>query len=142
MKARSSVQAKATPKAKAKPSGEGKEGTALPVALGGLSRAMHSSASRVLDSIVKVIDGMTKEVGKSMDDINKQAGKRIRELRISKGFSQEGLADSSGLHRSHMGEIERGELNVTLKTLERVSFALKVPVVDFLKGTGRRGGRL
>src|SRR5579864_8596351 len=59
MKARSSVQAKATPKAKAKPSGEGKEGTALPVALGGLSRAMHSSASRVLDSIVKVIEGMT-----------------------------------------------------------------------------------
>jgi len=89
-----------------------------------------------------VILGMTKEVGKSMDDINKQAGKRIRELRISKGISQEGLADSSGLHRSHMGEIERGELNVTLKTLERVSFALKVPVVDFLKGTGRRGGRL
>jgi len=62
MKARSSVQAKATPKAKAKPSGEGKEGTALPVALGGLSRAMHSSASRVLDSIVKVIDGMTARI--------------------------------------------------------------------------------
>ncbi|HEY6250421.1 MAG TPA: helix-turn-helix transcriptional regulator [Candidatus Angelobacter sp.] len=71
-----------------------------------------------------------------MEDINKQVGKRILELRVSKGFSQEGLADSSGIHRSHMGEIERGELNVTLKTLEKVGLALKVPVLDFLKGIG------
>jgi len=74
-----------------------------------------------------------------MDDINKQAGRRIRALRVSKGFSQEGLADESGLHRSHMGEIERGELNITLKTLERLGLALRVPVIELVRGVGQVG---
>lgn len=39
-------------------------------------------------------------------------GKRIREVRKSKGISQERLA---GINRSYMGNIERGEKNITLK---------------------------
>ena len=77
-----------------------------------------------------------------MQDINKQVGKRIRVLRQNRGYSQERLASNSGLHRSHMGQIERGETNVTVKTLERIGLALRVPALEFLREvvpSGRSG---
>jgi transcriptional regulator with XRE-family HTH domain len=52
-------------------------------------------------------------------------GAAIREQRKSKGFSQESLADAAGIDRSHMGRIERGERNLTLLNLVRISTALK-----------------
>lgn len=69
-----------------------------------------------------------------MQDINKQVGQRIRQLRQAKRFSQESLADTSGIHRSHMGEIERGECGISVATLLRVSWALRVPMTKLLKG--------
>ena len=75
-----------------------------------------------------------------MQDINKQVGKRIRVLRQNRGYSQERLASRSGLHRSHMGQIERGETNVTVKTLERIGLALRLPVFEFLRDVAP-GGR-
>ncbi len=42
-------------------------------------------------------------------------GKRVREVRKSKGISQERLAEMAGIDRSYMGNIERGEKNITLK---------------------------
>jgi len=67
------------------------------------------------------------------NDISKQVGERIKNLRRNRGISQEKLADLSGLHRSHMGQIERGESNLTLRTLGRVGSALAVPVVELVK---------
>jgi len=67
-----------------------------------------------------------------MLDINKQVGRRIRVLRENRGFSQEELAWNSGLHRSHMGAIERGESNVTVRTLQRVGLALRVSVSELV----------
>ena len=72
-----------------------------------------------------------------MQDINKEVGRRIRVLRMNRGFSQEDLADSSGIHRSHMGEIERGACNITLKTLQRVGAGLRVSVGELVKHVGR-----
>lgn len=72
-----------------------------------------------------------------MRDINKQVGHRIRVLRMNKGFSQEDLAFSSGIHRSHMGQIERGGCNITLKTLQRVGRGLRVSVADLVRNVGR-----
>ena len=54
------------------------------------------------------------------------AGKNIRTLRESKGYSQEELAEKAGLKRSYMGHIERGDKNVTLTTLRRIAIALNV----------------
>lgn len=71
-----------------------------------------------------------------MQDINKEVGRRIRVLRMNKGFSQEDLAFSSGLHRSHMGEIERGRCNITLKTLQRVGVGLRVSLTELVKNLG------
>ena len=71
-----------------------------------------------------------------MKDVNKEVGRRIRVLRQSRGFSQEELAFSSGLHRSHMGEIERGGCSITLNTLLRVGLALRVPVAELVRNVG------
>lgn len=63
-----------------------------------------------------------------------QLGARIRELRIEKGWSQEKLADACGLHRSHMGEIERGRANITLATLFIIAEKLQTSGAELLEG--------
>ena len=57
-------------------------------------------------------------------NIGKKVGLRIREYREKKKWSQECLAFESGLHRSYVGKMERGEKNITLTTLEKVAKAL------------------
>jgi len=56
----------------------------------------------------------------------------IRTLRLSKGLSQEGLAEICSLHRTYVGSVERCERNVTLSTLEAFAEALGVSVLDLL----------
>lgn len=63
-----------------------------------------------------------------------QLGTRIRELRMEKGWSQEKLADACGLHRSHMGEIERGRANITLATLFIIAEKLQTSGAALLEG--------
>jgi len=57
-------------------------------------------------------------------------GQKIRELRKSKGFSQESFADEVGLDRTYMGGIERGERNIAALNIVRIAKALKVEVGD------------
>jgi transcriptional regulator with XRE-family HTH domain len=71
-----------------------------------------------------------------MQNINRRVGRRIRLLRELRGLSQEELAFCSGLHRAHMGQIERGEYNVTVLTLQKVGLALRTTVSALLKGIG------
>jgi transcriptional regulator with XRE-family HTH domain len=61
-------------------------------------------------------------------------GASLRRLRLAHGWSQDVLAARSGLHRAHIGEIERGETNVTLQTLKTLADTLKVRITDLLKG--------
>ena len=53
-------------------------------------------------------------------------GRAIRELRKEKGLSQEALAHASDLDRSYMGGIERGEHNVALTNILRITDALGI----------------
>lgn len=55
-------------------------------------------------------------------------GNRIRELRKAKGWTQEQLAEAAGLHYSYIGGVERGNRNISLETLEKISKGLQVPV--------------
>lgn len=54
----------------------------------------------------------------------KRLGAAIRAQRHASGLSQEALADASGIDRSHMGKVERGERNVTLLNLLRIAASL------------------
>lgn len=57
-------------------------------------------------------------------------GQRVREIRKSKGLSQEGMAALAGVDRSYMGHIERGEKNITLTKIHQISDALGIEVAD------------
>lgn len=53
-------------------------------------------------------------------------GRAVRDLRSSRGMSQEDLAFVSGMHRTYVGSVERGERNPSLIALTRVASALGV----------------
>ena len=59
--------------------------------------------------------------------------RNVRRLRGEMSLSQEELAAVSGLHRTYVGSVERGERNVTLSTLEAFSRALGVSVPALLR---------
>lgn len=56
-----------------------------------------------------------------MSDIAEAVGKRIYAIRTSKHMSRKDLAKRSGLHLTYIGQLERGERNATIATLESVS---------------------
>jgi len=56
--------------------------------------------------------------------------KRIRALRLQKGWSQEYLADESGLHRTYIGTVERSEQSMTVDTIDKLAKALEVKVSE------------
>lgn len=61
-----------------------------------------------------------------MSEIAKSVGQRIRNYRNQLGLSQEKLAELSGCHPTYIGQIERGEKNATLESIEKISSALNV----------------
>ena len=61
-----------------------------------------------------------------MAEIAKIVGERIRAYRTKAGFSQENLAEKAGLHSTYIGQLERGEKNATLESIEKVARALDV----------------
>lgn len=67
------------------------------------------------------------------NSILKRFGSNVRGRRKSIGWSQEDLADKSGLHRTYIGSIEKGGRNVSLINIERIAKALNVKIEDLLK---------
>lgn len=59
-------------------------------------------------------------------DYQKQFGNTVRRLRGNQGWSQEDLAEFSGLHRTYISGIERGVRNPSLSIIIQVAKALKV----------------
>lgn len=53
-------------------------------------------------------------------------GAVLRDFRLQRGFSQEALADKAGIHRTYIGAVERGERNLSFRTLSRIITALGV----------------
>jgi len=60
--------------------------------------------------------------------------KNLKRLRLEKGLSQEALADLAGLHRTYVGAVERGERNISIDNVERLTTALECDVKELLKG--------
>lgn len=64
-------------------------------------------------------------------DIKKKFGKKLKELRLEKGLSQEKLAYEADLDRTYIPSIEKGERNVSITVIEKLAKALKTPIKDF-----------
>ncbi|WP_278524866.1 helix-turn-helix domain-containing protein [Brucella intermedia] len=64
-------------------------------------------------------------------DIQQQVALNHRRIRVSRGISQDDLALTAGVERSYVGHLERGVKNPTIKTLEKLAFALNCSVADF-----------
>ncbi|WP_435416838.1 helix-turn-helix transcriptional regulator [Parerythrobacter aurantius] len=62
----------------------------------------------------------------------KLLGGAIRRARSECQMSQEALADLAEIDRSHMGRIERGERNITILNLRKISSALDVSMAELL----------
>lgn len=52
-------------------------------------------------------------------------GKKIRQLRLTKGWTQEDLATKAGLHSTYIGGVERGERNIGFDNLLKLARALQ-----------------
>ena len=65
--------------------------------------------------------------------IRKQFGLNVRRFREEKGWSQEELADRSGIHRTYISGVERGLRNPTISIVEALAIALKVKISALLE---------
>lgn len=66
-------------------------------------------------------------------DLQRTLGENLRRYRTERGLSQEAFADILGVHRTYMGGVERGERNLTLKSVERIAETLDLDPVELLK---------
>lgn len=63
-------------------------------------------------------------------------GGNVRSYRIAQSLSQEAFADVIGVHRTYVGAIERGEKNLSLRTVERLAERLDVAPLALLSHPG------
>ena len=60
-------------------------------------------------------------------------GKKVKAERLKQGLSQEELAGKAGVHRTYIGMIERGEKNITLENIQKLSRALNLALEELMK---------
>jgi transcriptional regulator with XRE-family HTH domain len=59
-------------------------------------------------------------------NLQRAVGQNLRAYREARGLSQEAFAEVLGVHRTYMGAVERGERNLTLRSVERLAARIKV----------------
>ncbi len=88
--------------------------------------------------------------GKKKKDIWKKRGKRektevtvlvgsrIKSMRVSRKMSQAKVAEVSGISLKYLGEVERGEANISIELIGRIAGALNVPMAAILENEHER----
>ena len=71
-----------------------------------------------------------------MKDLAKIIGLRIRNYRTQQGLSQEKLAELAGCHPTYIGQLERGEKNATLESIDKVASSLKISLSKLFENLG------
>ena len=66
-------------------------------------------------------------------DLARVLGRNVRELRLARGLTQEDLEGLTGLKRSYISDMERGERNPTVKAIQRLAEALEVEPAELLR---------
>ena len=67
-----------------------------------------------------------------MQDVLVRLGKRFHDLRVAREWSQEEFAHIAGVHRTYIGQIERGEKNISFANLLKLSSVLGVALSELL----------
>lgn len=67
-------------------------------------------------------------------DIKRALGARVRELRDERDWSQEQMGEASGLHWTYIGQVERGERNLSLSSLQKIANGFKIKIWELVKG--------
>lgn len=65
-----------------------------------------------------------------MSTVIQTLGQRIRAERLRQGMTQEQLAEAAEVHPTYIGQVERGEKNMTILTLEKILIALGLCFTD------------
>ena len=68
-----------------------------------------------------------------MSTITQTVGARIRAYRLQQGLTQEELAERAGLHNTYIGQIERGEKNLSITSLDKILLALNLSYSAFFE---------
>ena len=69
-------------------------------------------------------------------------GAAVREVRVARRITQERLAELAGIHRTYVGDVERGLRNIGLVNVGRLADALGIGLADLMAATEqRRAGR-
>lgn len=71
-----------------------------------------------------------------MKDLAKIIGQRIRSYRTQLGLSQEKLAELAGCHPTYIGQLERGEKNATLESIDKIASSLKISLSKLFENLG------
>ncbi len=66
-----------------------------------------------------------------MEDIKLAFGKRVKELRLQKGISQEKLANIAGVDRTYMTQVENGKRNLTIEKIRQICKGLDITLGQF-----------
>ena len=66
-------------------------------------------------------------------DILIKFGKKVRQERTKRGYSQESFADKVGVHRTYIGMVERAEKNITLNNINKIAKALGMKLWELFK---------
>ncbi len=66
-------------------------------------------------------------------NLQRKFGLVLKELRLEKGLSQESLANQSDIDRTYISDIEKGERNISLKIIERLSETLQISLSELFE---------
>lgn len=68
-------------------------------------------------------------------------GKAIRKFRVAAGFSQEKLAELADIHRTYVGDVERGERNISIINMAKIASALGVKMSELVREMEKHIGK-
>jgi transcriptional regulator with XRE-family HTH domain len=77
---------------------------------------------------------------KRTQGVKERFGHAVRKRRQELGISQEELADRAGLHRTYIGDIERGARNLSLENIEKIAKAMEVSISNLFADYGIEEG--
>ncbi len=74
------------------------------------------------------------------NELLRALGVAIRALRVSRGLTQEQLAESAGLHTTYLSDVERGRRNIGVINLDRLAAALSVDLPTLMRAVEEQRG--